>query len=143
MKQRHIDRASPSIIDIFRWLEPYKGGNDALVAIHDLAITDKNKIAKPFFYLTGIPDCVIARPDGSPFFSLTTCWIGPITDGLTICRFPGRVLQGVKIGQQFKGRFEMTFGDGQAFHRQSIIPTLYQLAGLVDGIVETFEAHYL
>lgn len=143
IKQRHIDRARPDIVEIFRWLKPYKGGNDALIAIHDLAISDKRKIAKPFFYFTGIPNCLIARPDGSPFFSMTNCWIGPIKDGLTIYRFPGRVLQGVKTGQQFKGRFELTFGDGQAFQRQSIIPTLYQLTGLVDGIVKTFEAHYL
>lgn len=143
IKQRHIDRASPDIVDIFRRLEPYKGGNDALIAIHDLAMSDKHKIANPCFYFTGIPNCLIARPDGSPFFSLTSCWIGPIKDGLTICRFPRRVLQGVSVGQRFKGRFEITFGDEQAFHRQSIIPTLYELAGLVDGIVKTFEAHYL
>jgi len=143
IKERHIDRASPDIVDKFRSLEPYKGGNDALFAIHDLAISDKQKILNPFFYFTGIPNCLIARPDGSPFFSMTSCWIGPIKDGLTIYRFPRRVLQGVKIGQQFTASFEITFGDGQAFHRQSIIPTLYQLTGLVDGIVKTFEAHYL
>jgi|SoiMethySBSTD1v2_1073268.scaffolds.fasta_scaffold135553_3 hypothetical protein len=143
MKQRHIDRAGPDIVNIFRSLEPYNGGNDALIAIHDLAISDKHKILNLFFYFTGIPNCLIARPDGSPFFSMTNCWIGPIKDGLTIYRFPGRVLQGVKIGQQFKGSFEITFGHGQAFHGQSVIPTLYQLAGLVDGIVKTFETHYL
>ena len=52
-------------------------------------------------------------------------------------------MQGVKIDQQIKGTFEITFGDGQAFHGQSVIPTLHELAGLVDGIVTTFEAHYL
>jgi hypothetical protein len=141
--QRHIDRASPDIVDMFRSLEPYNGGNDALRSIHDLDISDKHKILQPVFYFTGLPNCLIARRDGSPFFSLTNCWIGPIKDGLTIYRFPRRVLQGVKIGQQFKGSFEITFGHGQAFHGQSVIPTLYQLAGLVDGIVKTFETHYL
>jgi hypothetical protein len=143
IKERHIDRASPDVVDIFRSLEPYHRGNDALRAIHDLDISDKHGILHPVFYLTGIPNCLIARPDGSPFFSMTNCWIGPIKDGVTIYRFPGRVLQGVKIGQQFKGTFQITFGDGQAFHRQSIIPTLHQLAGLVDAIVKTFETHYL
>jgi len=141
--QRHIDRASPDIVDMFRSLEPYNGGNDALRSIHDLDISDKHKILQPVFYFTGLPNCLIARRDGSPFFSLTNCWIGPIKDGLTIYRFPRRVLQGVKIGQQFKASFEITFGDGQAFRGQSVIPTLHQLAGLVDGIVKTFEAHYL
>ena len=143
IKQRHIDRASPDIVDIFRSLEAYSGGNDALRAIHALDISDKHKILHPVFYFTGIPNCLIARRDGSPFFSMTNCWIGPIKDGLTIYRFPGRVLQGLKIGQQFKGTFQITFGNGQAFHGQSVIPTLHQLAGLVDAIVKTFETHYL
>lgn len=143
IKERHIDRASPDIVGIFRSLEPYHRGNDALWAIHELDISHKQKTLHSGFYFTGIPNCLIARPDGSPFFSMTNCWIGPIKDGLTICRFPGRVLQGVKTGQQFKGTFQITFGDGQAFHGQSVIPTLHQLAGLVDAIVKTFETHYL
>jgi hypothetical protein len=143
IKQQHIDRASSDVVDLFRSLEPYHGGNDALRAIHDLDISDKQKILHPVFYFTGLPNCLIARRDGSPFFSMTNCWIGPIKDGFTIFRFPGRIMQGVKIDQQIKGTFEITFGDGQAFHGQSVIPTLHELAGLVDGIVTTFEAHYL
>jgi hypothetical protein len=40
IKERKIHRAGPDIVQIIKCLKPYKGGDNALWAIHDLDITD-------------------------------------------------------------------------------------------------------
>jgi hypothetical protein len=36
---------------------------------------------------------------------------------------------------------QISFGEGEVFENEPIIPTLYQLAKLVSGVVETLEAY--
>lgn len=43
IKRRHMDRASPPVVDLLKQLKPYKGGDNALRAIHDLDIMDKHQ----------------------------------------------------------------------------------------------------
>jgi hypothetical protein len=47
IKDRHIDRAGPDIVELVRSMKPFKGGNIKLRAIHDLDITDKHKTLIP------------------------------------------------------------------------------------------------
>ena len=42
IKRRNIDRAHPDVVSYIRSLAPYKGGNIALRAIHDLDVRDKH-----------------------------------------------------------------------------------------------------
>ena len=43
IKKKHIDRAGLQVINEIKKLQPYKGGNLALRAIHDLDIVDKHQ----------------------------------------------------------------------------------------------------
>ncbi|MGB8986909.1 MAG: hypothetical protein WCC37_09925, partial [Candidatus Sulfotelmatobacter sp.] len=46
-KGRKIAEASPAIFDLILSIEPYKGGNDTLCALHDLDILDKHELLIP------------------------------------------------------------------------------------------------
>jgi hypothetical protein len=53
IKQRNFHRAHADAVNLLRSLRPFKGGNEALRAIHDLDITDKHKSLVPVVSLAG------------------------------------------------------------------------------------------
>jgi hypothetical protein len=47
IKERKLSRAGPEVVALVKSLKPYKGGNTALRAIHDLDIRDKHEALTP------------------------------------------------------------------------------------------------
>lgn len=137
IKKTHINRASPDVVEIIRTLQPYKGGNEALRAIHDLDIMDKHQLLIPIFHCVDIRHYSPIKLSHEPFIKLklfTTLHVD-ITVGIV------PAMKNIKIGQELKTTFEILFGEGQPFEGKPIIPTLHQLTNLIAGIVETFETH--
>jgi hypothetical protein len=132
IKQRNVDRAAPDVVDIIRSLKPYKRGNDALRAIHDMDIMDKHKLIIPVVYFAGFSHRI-----GGMMFE--DCRIGPIEDGTRSIQFSP--IRDIKIGDELDSRFVITFGEGTYFSDQPMLETLYQLAELVGGIIEIFSMH--
>jgi hypothetical protein len=141
IKRRHIDRASPDVVDIIRTLQPYKGGLDMLRAVHDLDITDKHQLLIPIFHCVIIPYSSFSSffPNDQPFLTLLSTQSNRVKDG-TVLQI-GPITDEIKVGQNLKLTFEIAFGDGQPREGQPILPTLHQLTSLITGIIEMFEAH--
>ena len=122
IKKRNFHRASKEAVDEIRKLKPFKGGNLALRALHDLDIQDKHHSLVP-----------MAK-------NVTTPQIGPATDS---AGNPLGFAQG-KLQFEIKGSDRPTvifiFPNGGPLAQQPIVPTLHELVKLVSGILDTFEA---
>jgi hypothetical protein len=138
IKERKIHRAGPDIVQIIKCLKPYKGGDNALWAIHDLDITDKHQLILPVVFLGGIPD-VKTTFQSEIAITFQDYFICPVHDGTQINVIAAS--PDMQVGEKLKARFDVTFGDIDIFKSQSIVPTLIQLAELVEGIIDRFERH--
>lgn len=115
VKQKNFNRAGPEAITLLHQLKPYRGGNAALRAIHDLDVQDKHQSLIPA--LMGF---------ASPVISL---WDDDGTRNLSI------------VGDSTKATdYKLTFPSMNALAGQAIVPTLHDLVQLTDGVVETFRA---
>lgn len=142
IKRRNINRCAPDVIELIRSMKPYKGGNDALRAIHDLDIADKHQlliptlmaVLHPSLDLDFVNQVYIQRP-------IDEC-VMSISDGAVILDD----IPNDKTWDAFKDKKHVTmfvFDVGQPLAGESVTPTLQDLAKLVDGIVETFASHIL
>ena len=138
IKKRHIDRAGEDVVEIIRSLQPYKGGNEMLRAIHDLNITDKHKALIPATHYVGIKNFQMINASG-PLITINGLHVGPIKDGKVLMNLPPAI--NIKVGQYFQPSFKITFGQGQPLEGQPILETLHNLAKIVNDIIGTFEAN--
>ena len=137
IKRARIDRAGPEVVTIIRSLKPYKGGDDTLRAIHDLNIMDKHKLLIPIWQLAKIDHLkMTSEPHSAEVIGGTAL----LKDGDKLFGMAG--LSAHEIKYDFKWSFDIAFGEGQPLEGESVIPTLYQLASLAKGIVQTFETHF-
>ena len=136
IKSRNIRRAGPDVVDRIERLKPYKGGCDALWAIHDLDITDKHKLILPTVFLGGIPNVATTFASGTTI-TFQDCFICPVYDGLKInflAPFPDS-----NVGTKLPARFDVAFGEVEIFQSKAVVPTLRRLATLVHSIIAEFE----
>ena len=122
IKQRNFHRASPEAVNEIKKLKPFKGGNIALRALHDLDIQDKHHSLVPAAKQVTTPEIgVVTDANGNPL---------GFAEG--------------KLQLEIKGSDRPTvvfvFPDDGPLAQQPIIPTLHELVKLVSGILDTFEA---
>jgi hypothetical protein len=134
-----IKVAGIDIVDlIVDTIKPYKGGNDALHAIHSLDITDKHRLLIPTASISAFTN-VNARVGGMTFAS---CSFVVGKDGIiNIGAFPAG--SDIQIEGHATPAFDIRFDEGQALSGESVIPTLHQLSQLVFSVIETIEKAYL
>lgn len=113
--RRNIDRACPEVVDLIRSLEPYKGGNEALRAIHDMNIRDKHIALIPNALTIGGPILQTQRDDGTPCLEFVTDPSAP-------------------------SELRVVFPTDCVLANQEIIPTLHFMVKLVDRILDDFIA---
>lgn len=106
--------AGDDAVELLKTFKPYRGGNAALRAIHDLDIRDKHTALIPTASLLG------------------TRMIAPYRDGVL---HPEEAT--VEIDPK---SIKLKFPNDTAFAGDEVIPTLENLVDLVDGIVESFAA---
>jgi hypothetical protein len=139
IKRCNMDRASAEAVAVLRSLKPYRGGNEALRAVHDLDIMDKHRALIPTTDMVGAPDVPWANEPGA------SARFGPIRDGMSV---PALVAQShLPIRHWARGEFVLRFSTLDPSGNRAgplgggeLVPTLKGLAELVDGIVEAFEA---
>ena len=139
IKRRNMDRASPAVVALIKNLAPYKGGNAALRALHDLDIMDKHQALIPVSDMISAPQYIgihkVERPSR----------MGPIRN-----RSAFAVLQEqsyLPVGYIAQGEFTLSFdtihysvtglkagplGGGE------VVPTLIRLAEFTEDIVKQF-----
>jgi hypothetical protein len=109
---KNLHRAHADVVDYVKSLAPYKGGNIALRAMHDLDILDKHRAMIPQTISVSSP--ILELHDGN----------GNYYD-------PPRIVGCRNTPSEIK----FVFPDESPFAKEEIIPTLHKLAGLTDGIV--------
>jgi hypothetical protein len=134
-KGRKIAEASPAIFSLILSIEPYKGGNDSLCALHDLDILDKHELLIPMIQIrviTGIraKDNISGRvADLVVLLSPETQWLQTGLSG------------DIQIESHGETRFIPCFAsDSPVFAGRVVLPTLDQFTKMVTDIIDAFEA---
>jgi hypothetical protein len=115
IRTRQFDRAGDRAVQVLCGLKPYRGGNAALRAIHDLDVQDKHTSLILAKTSVAIPIVRTLDNDGTP--SIALGGKPPKISKITAVFPPGSVLAG-----------------------HEIIPTLHQLVELAFSIIKTFRA---
>lgn len=137
--------ASESAKDIVRSLKPYKGGNILLRALHDLDITDKHID----FIASGVSAATSSfvfervrsdKPNQIKFeANFGAMRRVPIQGDKRSAEWPGTKVLGKLADQTVR----LTIGNNLPLAGSPVIETLHQLVGLVESVIQTFEAHCL
>jgi hypothetical protein len=113
IKRRGFDKAGADAVRLMKELKPYKSGNVALRAIHDLNIRDKHKMLIVHPMKAGSPIIDTQHPGGGIAF----------------------------VGDPNKpSSIEVSLPDDCALAGKDLIPTLHDLVELTTCIVESFKA---
>lgn len=121
--KRHFDQAGPEAVRLLHELQPYKGGNTALRAIHDLDIQDKHQmlIVTPMSFASPI----LELHDGSGNYYRDE---------------HGRLAPRV-VGDPTKpSEIRLQFPPDGALAGKDLIPTLHELVETTAGVIEAFKA---
>jgi hypothetical protein len=134
-----IKKASKAVTSfIVDSVKPYRGGNDAIWALHNLNILDKHRLLLPVMQLQAILD-IGAEDDRGCKVPIGT-WL--ITKWRT-AYYPCFGMSNVKITNQGKAALTIFFDNGLPMEGQSVLPTLLQLAELVTGVIDGIEEVFL
>lgn len=139
MKEKHIDRAGPQVVKEIEKLKPYKGGNLALRAIHDLDIVDKHQslIAVAGSAITsGLRLYFGNYPNQIPHWHVLI-----EKDGQRIVTMPR--LANMPLGTEIPSLIDIVFSqDADSFSGQKIIPTLHDFVQTIEGVVDLFRTRF-
>jgi hypothetical protein len=147
-----IAAAGEETLELIRASKPYKGGNDALWALHRLDIRDKHRLlltvggayrsfgidlgamlaasAPEGFRSEGIPSMpVFIRPADKQF---------PLSGGEELYRIPANA-EGAESHPTPQFRFDVVLGERDVFEGQPVLETIRRLADAVADVVEGFE----
>lgn len=116
IKRWHFQRAGDDAIKLLKELKPYRGGNEALRAIHDLDIQDKHQSLIPGAMSAASP-IIQVRDENGPL------------EKMRIVGDPNKASE-VKLLCPAKS----------ALANQPLIPTLHSLVQAATDIVESFKA---
>lgn len=120
---------------IIEYIQPYRGGNDALWTLHTLDIADKHHLILPVWTSVGIAFHVT---DGSD--NVTSFILGPIREEepRAIGTTPSP-----KIEDYGNPVMQILFEDIEGLRGQSVIPTLHHLQRAVSATIEDIERAFL
>jgi hypothetical protein len=131
------------IIDKVR---PYHGGNDLLVALHELDILDKHVVLIPTLKAIRIARISAKNPDGSQAFSFKNLTIGESGNLIQDAGIPGfsppfMMISGYTVEQEkIDSTLEVVFGPNHPLARRNVVEALHEIRHTVSGIVDIFEA---
>jgi len=141
IKGGDMKAAPASIVElIVNEIRPYKGGNDALVGLHELDISDKHILLTPIVSLLGFWG-FSARLEGR--IELENCTVVVQQEGALISvagRIPGGAASEIK--DQGRPILSALFGPGQPFQGEPIVQTLRKLSEAVSGCIDVIDTAY-
>jgi hypothetical protein len=133
IKRKNFHRASMESQDLLRELQPYRGGNFALRALHDMDIMDKHHELIPIFHAGVMGHVEI----GSMIFDQNRVHC---IDGSVPIMAPWFAMN-AKHPSPIPLRLDPSF-DAGPYEDQSISETLHGLMDLCVGVLDAFEALY-
>lgn len=138
--------ASPDIIEIIRTFRPYRGGNEALRALHDLDIGDKHiaviqttvNVATPAMPLVDVPTLKPGRRILEADFSALQ------TEAVDLRGLPEDTDANIVTLGKVKGSsVELSIVNDLPFGGKPVIATLNELGNVAERVIQTFETHCL
>lgn len=133
VKERHIARAGEKVVAEIESLRPYRGGDPAIIGLHDLDVEDKHRRIITVSKYAGTPSQRVTDEAGNEVFSAPFNPLTGLENGKEV--FLGPRLGNLKLGQNIKIAFEIMFGDG-TFEGRPVIGTLCDLVPIVDGMID-------
>jgi len=139
---------SKAAVDILKAIKPYKGGNDLLWGLHVADIIDKHHALIPAYVSTNpiaVFDMRVFMKDAPrpPEWAIPSLFIAlkgttdcPVEDGAIIGRIDRE--HRPKVDMNLKFSLDVAFGEPEVLKGKPMVDTLNQIAGVVDGIVESF-----
>lgn len=139
-----IKGASDAAVKLVESLKPYNRGNVLLYRLHMVDIADKHQALIPVAVANNMFG---TRTDVRNVHELHIAWRDtllrkrpPLKDGDEIFSFRRSNEPNFQDNSQFQFGFEIAFGESQVFDREPVIPTLYDLFHMTNGIIERFAA---
>jgi hypothetical protein len=139
-------------MDILKPIKPYKTGNNLLWGLHVADIRDKHHglipayaSSNPLLFLDVMkfaremprpPEWGEVPPDLSHFLSVKGTTVCPVQDGAVIGRFDRE--HRPKVDMKVEIPIYVAFGEPEVLKGEPLVDTLTQMAGVVDGIAESF-----
>jgi hypothetical protein len=121
--KRHFDRAGDAAVKLLRELKPYKGGNSALRALHDLDVQDKHQMLIPSPLSVAGP--ILELHDGKGNYHRDE---------------QGQPKPKIVGDPNKPSEIKLVLPDTCALAGQELIPTLHKLVETTATIVERFKA---
>lgn len=134
---KKFDHASPEAVDMVRSLEPFRGGNHALRALHDFNVADKHKDFVPQLSAIRMPE---VRLGGGNIIIGQGGMTVPFRDGALFIECPEWM--GPPLGTRTPLKLLARFPETGALSLRLVVPTLHELAEMVNGVVGSFAALY-
>jgi hypothetical protein len=139
LTKRQIKLASKEIVDKFRELKPYPGGNDLLYGLHKLDIADKHQLIVPVRSLVGFDRLDLS--DLSPGFPIieNRAFTNIDKDNrLAVWRYdPSVPFVQPKKGADIEVTIQIMFRKEQPLGGHSVVASLRSLAIMVGGAIDS------
>jgi hypothetical protein len=132
INRRHVHDAGEDVVGIVRGLEPQMKKGQWLRATHDLDIRDKHHMILLVGSYAGLPDIRDGR------LQILNVTVAPVHDGQVLLALSP--ISHIKLGQEFDAAVQIEMPQGGFAEYEAVVPTLFQLVELVEGIVQTFDA---
>jgi hypothetical protein len=143
MCEREAHGRAKAPMDILKALKPYKGGTDLLWLLHTADISDKHHLLIPCYGSAGMPIVTPVKLGVMVWGATFPVRDGPesicpVEDGTVLFRLPRKDIHDEEVNVNKQVPIHIAFGEIDGLHGQPIIPTLYQFASCVDGVIDTF-----
>jgi hypothetical protein len=140
VRRRNLHKAGPQVVSLIESLQPYRGGNSLLRAIHDFDIIDKHQTILPVLAGGTSPEGLIS------FFGNDPTMVPAISSRI---RKAGQYLMvmppvsNLPIGTKLPARWHLVFdANAEPFSGYDIVKLLHEFCELVNGIVEMFAGKF-
>jgi hypothetical protein len=134
-------------------LQPYLGGDDRFWRLHRMDITDKHNLILTQTQCIGGINYAVSEAETAEMFGMSDFfgrtpstekkpvmvpWVGPLLipkKGEILFRFPGNT----EKDEDMRPSFDIAFGDVEVFKGKRVLPSLRELANLVQRVVDSFK----
>jgi hypothetical protein len=140
IKRRNFDRAGSDAVALVKSLKPYRGGNDALRAIHDLDVLDKHQALVPVIGAGTSPQALIK------FFGNDPTRVPAIAskidrNGQTLTIMPP--VTNLPVGTKLPAKWDLVLGqEADPFGGYRPVELLHNFAKLTERIVQLFAGKF-
>ena len=125
IKARHMNHAGRDIVQAIQALQPYKGGNITLRAVHDLDIADKHHAIIPVIGAVTVPvGDILKFPPTHQLQNLSTL---VVQDGQMIVGIPD-IPGAPQLGTEIRANVFLAFTDLPGLGNREIFETLHALS---------------